>query len=225
MRLKSALEGLVPDVLVRATRPLRSFFHPQRRFDRRLHVDTTGIVEPEALGVEPSKQGHASGYEPTPRSAFVTMFERLAIEPQRYVFLDLGSGKGAALLYATEYPFKRIIGVEFSPELHRIAQRNVAGVRRVRTPGHPPVECVCMDVVDYPFPEEPTILFLFNPFKGQVLDAVIANLERSLRDHPREVIVIYYHPLSRHPGWDEARFERTLREKTHTVYWFHPEER
>ena len=57
---------------------------------------------------------------------------RAAIEPARfrkvlaslqiafhdYTFIDFGSGKGRALLLASEFPFKRIIGLEFSPELH-----------------------------------------------------------------------------------------------------------
>src|SRR5579864_7137056 len=44
-----------------------------------------------------------------------------------FTFIDLGSGKGRVLLMASDYPFKRIIGVEFMLELHRVAQKNIAG--------------------------------------------------------------------------------------------------
>jgi hypothetical protein len=52
---------------------------------------------------------------------------------QDFTFIDLGSGKGRALLMASAYPFKRIIGVEFMPELHRVAQENIRKYTEHRT--------------------------------------------------------------------------------------------
>jgi predicted O-methyltransferase YrrM len=40
-------------------------------------------------------------------------------------FIDFGSGKGRALWMASEYPFRQLIALEFSPELHRIAEANI----------------------------------------------------------------------------------------------------
>jgi predicted RNA methylase len=40
-------------------------------------------------------------------------------------FVDIGSGKGRALIIAAEYAFKRIIGVEYSPSLATICRRNL----------------------------------------------------------------------------------------------------
>jgi len=42
------------------------------------------------------------------------------------------------------------------------------------------------------------MLFLFNPFPEPGLKSVIENLERSLRDHPRKVYVLYHNPLLEH---------------------------
>ncbi len=56
---------------------------------------------------------------------FTTRISSLLIDYRQFVFVDFGFGKGTALLLATEFPFKRIIGVEFSPELHRIAEENI----------------------------------------------------------------------------------------------------
>ena len=42
-----------------------------------------------------------------------------------FTFVDLGSGKGRTLLMASDYPFRRIIGVELLPSLHQIAQENL----------------------------------------------------------------------------------------------------
>ena len=49
----------------------------------------------------------------------------------RFDFIDFGSGKGRVLLVASHYPFRQVIGVEFSPELHEIAQENI---RRYQSP-------------------------------------------------------------------------------------------
>jgi hypothetical protein len=47
--------------------------------------------------------------------------------------LILGSGKGRALLVASELPFAKIIGVELSRELHRIAEQNLGAIDRHRS--------------------------------------------------------------------------------------------
>ena len=44
---------------------------------------------------------------------------------ERTVFLDVGAGKGRAMLVASEYPFLRVEGVELNPKLADIARRNI----------------------------------------------------------------------------------------------------
>jgi tRNA G46 methylase TrmB len=46
------------------------------------------------------------------------MVSRLNISFEDFTFFDFGSGKGRALHLASEFPFKNIIGVEFSSKLH-----------------------------------------------------------------------------------------------------------
>jgi hypothetical protein len=41
-----------------------------------------------------------------------------------YTFVDVGSGKGAAVLMASEFGFRRLVGVELAEELVRIAKLN-----------------------------------------------------------------------------------------------------
>ncbi|MBZ5489392.1 MAG: class I SAM-dependent methyltransferase [Acidobacteriia bacterium] len=60
---------------------------------------------------------------------------------QDFTFIDLGSGKGRALLMAAQYGFKRIIGVEFMPELHRVAQENIRKYTAHRTEASPDHLC------------------------------------------------------------------------------------
>lgn len=48
------------------------------------------------------------------------ILDRLPLDFEEYTFIDLGSGKGRALLIASEYPFRAVVGVELSPKLHAL---------------------------------------------------------------------------------------------------------
>lgn len=109
---------------------------------------------------------------------------------QDFTFIDLGSGKGRVLLMASEYPFKKIIGVEFMPELHHAAQENIAGYSSARQQCRQ-IEAVCMDARDFQFPPEPLVVYLFNPFSESTFVAVLENLRRSIEQGPRPVYVAY----------------------------------
>lgn len=212
---KRALKRFIPQSIVTATRPARLFFHPQRRFDRRFNVDTGGFVELAALGIS---NDDAAGYEATTRSAFVRILKSVQLPYQDFTFVDMGSGKGAVLLYASEFPFKRVVGVEFASALHDIAERNIASYRS-KTVKCKNVTSVCMDATAYPIPTERTVFYFGNPFKGAVLRTVQTNIEKSVQQHPRDIIIIYHHPLSRHAHWDHAEFLKVSRRaRDHSVY-------
>ena len=199
--LKHTLRRFIPTPILVATRPARLWFHPQRRFDRRFNVDTSGLIELPELGTENEE---ASGYEASSPAAFTRILKSYPMKYERFTFVDMGSGKGAVLLYASEFPFKQVIGVELSPLLHRIAEQNIRNYSS-RTVKCRNVQSVLMDATAYPIPSGPTVLFFGNPFKGQILRTVVDNIERSLLEHPREIVVIYHHPMSRHMAWDHAK--------------------
>lgn len=54
------------------------------------------------------------------------------------------------------------------------------------------------DVTDYEIEDEQNVFFFFNPFDDVVLEAVVKNLERSLRRKPREIAIVYYNPVHSH---------------------------
>jgi SAM-dependent methyltransferase len=142
-------------------------------------------------------------YQPIEAELFREVIGGLDIDYQRFTFVDLGSGKGRALLLATEFPFRRIIGVELLPELHAIAEQNVdkyqAGAQRQR------IELLCGDARQFWFPLEPLLVFLFDPFPEHVLQEVIGNLEQSVSQALRPIVVVYLNPISEHilsnTGW------------------------
>jgi SAM-dependent methyltransferase len=138
-----------------------------------------------------------SPYQPTEPALFHEMLGAVEADLTGFTFIDLGSGKGRTLLMAAEYPFQRIIGVELLPELDRIARENI---QRYRSPKQRcfRLDAICGDAREFPFPEEPTVLYLFNPLPAAGLASAIGNLEKSLRAHPRPVFVLYHNPLLEH---------------------------
>jgi SAM-dependent methyltransferase len=132
-------------------------------------------------------------YQPTDPQAFRKMLTAVGIDFREYTFLDLGSGKGRTLLMASEFPFRRIIGVELLPELHAIAEKNVAAYASAEQKCHA-IETVCADAREYEFPDQPLLLYLFNPLPAAALEIVIGNMRQSLGQKPRPVRLIYHNP-------------------------------
>lgn len=141
-----------------------------------------------------------SPYQPTEPALFREMIEALqqnGIDLSELTFIDLGSGKGRTLLMAADYPFRRIIGVELLPSLHEIAQQNLAYYENSSQRCFA-LQALCSDATTFAFPEEPLLLYLFNPFPESGLRETIQNLENSLRSHPRATYVLYHNPLLEH---------------------------
>jgi SAM-dependent methyltransferase len=135
-----------------------------------------------------------SPYQPTEPALFREMMASLPIEFDQFTFVDLGSGKGRTLLMASEYPFRRIVGVELIAELHRAAQQNI---RDYRSPTQrcAQIESMLADAREFELPKEPLVLYLFNPLPERALSEVLQRLEKSLAQAPRPVWVVYHNPL------------------------------
>jgi SAM-dependent methyltransferase len=160
-----------------------------KRFDRIHDVDTAGIVHLHALDIESENVELGVRYQPTNPDLFREIVQRLPIDYRDFVFVDFGSGKGRALMLASEFPFRRVVGVEFSAELNGVARRNLDSFRSERRRCEE-AELVCMDAVHYEIPEEPAVLYFYNPFAEPVLRSVLARIRASLEARPRPAYVV-----------------------------------
>jgi SAM-dependent methyltransferase len=134
-------------------------------------------------------------YQPIEADQFHEMMMALKIDFRGFTFIDLGSGKGRALLLASEYPFTRIMGAEILPELHAIAEENFRRFKSDRQRCFR-LESWCGDARQFEFPDEPTLLYLFNPFYEPVLGQLLENLRLSLNAIPRKLLLLYANPLA-----------------------------
>jgi SAM-dependent methyltransferase len=181
-------------------------------FDRSRRVQTAGDAVPHRATdtIGPARDGYL--YLPgRPRNVRAALRALPLPNPSEYTFIDLGSGKGRSVFIAAELPFQRVVGVEYSAALHRQAEANAQTLRRGNLRCKQ-IDFIHGDAAEYDFPAGRIVLFLFNPFGPEVMGCVLANLQRSLRSHPRHVIILLLWPELAHmvAAVDGMR----LREKT-----------
>jgi SAM-dependent methyltransferase len=168
-------------------------YAPVHPFDLQFGVETSGLLFSEDLLSGSGKDLYNAGYFGVAPSAFRQILQQLQLDFEKYTFVDLGSGKGRALLIASDHPFRAIVGVELSPKLHSIAVTNIA-MYRASAQRCQDIRSIEGDATEYSFPDGPLLVYLWNPFEAPVLTGVIANLEASLARDPREVYIVYIQP-------------------------------
>lgn len=199
--------AFIPAHIFNTTRVRRA--ERAERFDQHFGTDTDHILYPwqmNSLRRWRTKGVHP--YEATSASLICAILQSLPVDTKDFEFVDLGSGKGRVLLVASEFGFTRIVGIEISRELHEIAQRNVRRYRAA-VKAAAAIEVRNHDATGYRFGRAPVVLFLFNPFDQATLRQVLAELETSLSEHPRDALVIYVNPRFRR-DFDRSPFFREV---------------
>lgn len=165
-----------------------------RRFDREHGVTTQALMFLGELGTERGEAyAHATHYEPVPIADFRALVRRVPRDVIRAsTFVDVGAGMGRAVLLAREYPFKQIVGIELSPHLAEIARDNLA-----RSHGFDvacrDVRLIRADARKRRMPGGELVVFLYNPFDAQALDAVLDRIAQ--RRDPSGVWLLYHTPV------------------------------
>ena len=136
----------------------------------------------------------ATAYSPAPSKVFQWSLAGLEIDPKRYHLVDLGSGRGFAVLLAAALPFRSVTGVEFAEQLHEDAVANLDWARQHGSLEASEVSLLHESVLEYPIANEPSIFLLYNPFQGAVMDSFLDRLVQSLRSSPRPHRLLYLHP-------------------------------
>jgi SAM-dependent methyltransferase len=164
--------------------------HP---FDRLYGIHTSGTDKVDDDLADQSAYAHANSYASSQPSLLRVVLAGLP-NAGASTFVDLGCGKGRPLFVATEFPFRAIIGVEFSPRLAAIAKANAAQMVR-RHPRRTPVQILIADAGEFRYPSGDIVVFLYNSFGPVILRQVIGQLEAALAIEKRTVHVIYYNPV------------------------------
>jgi SAM-dependent methyltransferase len=186
--------------------------HP---FDQRHGTDTSGLLEgPVIQRGTTAKLEELTAYYGIAPSILEGLLDiwlqrtEPAAPIERTVFLDVGAGKGRAMLLASQLPFLRVEGVELSPALVAIAEQNIA-LWLADESANPlsPIVLHHADATRITLPPEPTLAFLFHPFEAPVLQRFLRHVERSVTAQPRAFDLVYANAehnslLDSHPAFE-----------------------
>ncbi len=144
-------------------------------FDLEHDIETSQRVHASDLRVSSRNWMDGANYDPAPVKLIWETIAALPIDAAEFTFIDFGSGKGRVLLVASEFPFARIIGVEYAPELHQAACRNLHSYRS-QTQKCGRIESICQDMTAFQFPQGPLVLFFYNPAFESVMRTMAARI-------------------------------------------------
>jgi SAM-dependent methyltransferase len=179
------------------TAPNRGAIHP---FDRKHSTDTGDYLSPEELVTGQKHDALNYGYSAIAPSVFREACRRwrdtlpaVAGRIEAYNFVDVGAGKGRALLLAANLPFRKIIGVELNPALAQIAQQNVAHWRRAARSRFN-IRVVQEDALNFRWPGSPLLVYLYNPFDCSLIVQLAENLSAIRAAGSGLIDVLYVNP-------------------------------
>ena len=172
---------------IRIRREARRARRVPDEFDRMLGVQTQVAVGLRDLVRVIWRGGHE--HEPSGPAHFRQIISALDVRFPETVFVDYGSGAGRAIVLASEFPFKEVIGVELLQTLDARARATVAAIQAA---GHrrAPIRLVCADVTAWELPLDPLVIYLYNPFGPRAMRRVMVAIEASLTSRPRPVTIV-----------------------------------
>ncbi len=183
--------------------------HP---FDRAHGTETSGLLPGTAIaegtGIRAAELTAYYGVAPSILEGVIDLWLRECspVAPiEGTAFLDVGAGKGRAMLLASRFPFLRVEGVELNPQLAEIARSNMALWQQdVEANALAPLLLHEADATRQPLPAAPTLAYLFHPFEARLLRRFVRHVIASLAVEPRPFDLIYVNAehnslLDRHP--------------------------
>ena len=174
-------------------------------FDLRYGTDTVQTVEVDELDVNGVRANQAQRYQPTGSLPF-TRLMKLYRFPKEEVLVDFGAGKGRVLLMGMLHGFRKVIGVEFSADLCRVARANIERLRARGFGLESAADVVHQDAGQYAFKDDESIFYFFHPFDDALLGRILDNVHASLERAPRPAWIVYYLPV--HAGALESRIPK-----------------
>jgi SAM-dependent methyltransferase len=180
--------------LVPKPAPRPAPIHP---FDRLHATDTGGLIPRAELVTGHANDLHITAYYAVAQSileALIDLWQQTPppFEIDRYTFLDVGAGKGRALLCAALHPFRQAIGIELNPALAAIARANIqAFTQSGNASPLAPMTLFEGDALEAPLPTTPTLAFMFHPFEAPVLRRFLARVEQHYAERPGSFDLLY----------------------------------
>ena len=147
----------------------------------RVPLATLGLAHPERVD-----------YQPSGWLSLRLLLRRRDVQSHD-VFADIGAGMGRVVYQAARrYRFKRVIGVELSPDLAELARANVERHRRRLRCKDVRIETT--DALSWEVPDDLTVAYMFRPFTGAIFEGMVERLIASHDRAPRRLRIVYVKP-------------------------------
>jgi SAM-dependent methyltransferase len=174
--------------------------HTQHPFDVRYGTETGDYLLPQDLATGNKHDALNYGYSAIAPSVFREALSRwretLPSSARRlaaYTFVDVGAGKGRALLLAAEAPFRKVIGVELNHDLAAAARRNVSRWSAHTRP-RAKVRVLQSDALEFRWPRPPLLVYLYNPFACELVERLAAKLAATPSNASGLIDLLYVNP-------------------------------
>lgn len=193
------------------------FGQPKSSVDAIPGVETYRAAYFSELQYEGDSASSANPYEPVREEEFQAVFAKLGVNFANYHFVDVGSGKGRALLLGARMGFQQVTGLEYSKDLHEAARHNIEAAK-----GHWPntdsISLLQGDASLFMPPSPPIVFYLFNPFGKEVMTKFIDNVAKSLRATEGDAWIVYGNPVERPVIDAESLFEFKFSHAGHAIF-------
>jgi hypothetical protein len=195
---------------------LKATSTPVHPFDQIHGVETSGLVPAANLVTGHPNDEHVTAYYGVAPSILRSLIDLWRETPppepiHNYTFIDIGAGKGRAMLVASELPFRQIIGIELNPAMAAIASQNIGHWQQSHTadttaPRLAPLQLLEQDALTFDFPSTPTLVFLFHPFEAPVLKQLLRRIETQFAKRSGTLDILYVNAecrtvLDKHPAF------------------------
>ena len=147
-------------------------------------IDTLKYVDVEELGFT-TESGFR--YEHSKKKYLRKVLKDLNISHTDSI-IDVGSGKGSALIEFSKYPFSKIVGVELSNLLHVISNNNLIRLK-VRN-----VNLFCMNAIQFADFNEFNYIYFYNPFPPATFKKVLGKIIQANKLTQHFFYIIYKNP-------------------------------
>jgi SAM-dependent methyltransferase len=146
-------------------------------------LDFSSIVQPSRLGFDESLVFRGS---PSGNAYLKRLITDLCVTKSDSI-IDIGCAKGSAIRCMSDFPFRRVDGIEISTQLAAIARKNFARLKKKN------VEIFNLDARNFTGFEKYNFFYFYNPFPASIMVPVIRRLWEESKH--QEAIVIYNNPV------------------------------
>jgi hypothetical protein len=157
--------------------------------ERKYGIDTTGTEQLWQYDIDDDDLSDAEAYQPSSYYILEKVFAALPALATSGRIYDFGCGKGRALAVSMAYGFTRLSGIEIIYELAKACESNILNCKFY----NPGISFTVTNqrAQDAAITDDATVFLFFNPFKENVMAAVVDNIMASYRRSPRKIYVIY----------------------------------